>query len=455
MTTSSPAIYHYESKDYVAKLTSRLYETHLNSDVDLKVFDEPMNENSEREPLIVHAHRTILSAASRPFDVMLNPRGSFSESRRDVVEIHGVRQEAFVAVVRFVYTGRVTVSARDAPALYQAADMYDVDELRDCATRALRASLVDASQIDFDELNALVRLAERYRAEPLHDVAIETISRFADDLFRARLHRSWSKSTWARLLTLDDISAQEFDTLQALIDWAEQFDDVRDELRGLIESIRFGDVPASQLEFIVEFKYVEAEVLVRELLSAASGTSRRQRGLVRYRGVDTGVVTSLWNRGETFRQGRVPFEVNRKTFWEVEILVLDMSRGAGFDRRECSVALGVGIDRECFYSDQYYFDNRGLFWRFNGDVEDNMCGNPYMDSKDSKRSYRSGSCVGFMIDLATPRLYCFLNRKLVHVVPLKEKRGDYVPIMYVKKGAIRLLPPSKEPLYLDLNNVDT
>ena len=126
-----------DAQDLSDRMSSLLFSD-LASDVRFRVAH---GEGPAQQWEDIPAHRVFLAAASHPFRVML--LGSFQESAQPVISLEEVSSHTFKALLRFVYTGRCSVSQSEAFELLAAADRFGVEALKSASENYL-CNTVDA-----------------------------------------------------------------------------------------------------------------------------------------------------------------------------------------------------------------------------------------------------------------------------------------------------------------------
>lgn len=87
----------------------------------------------------VFAHRAILAARCPPFAAML--RSGMRESVEGVIPIPNIRRAVFLLLLEFIYCDSVKVPLEESIELYIAADLYDLERLRDVCCTVVRRHL--------------------------------------------------------------------------------------------------------------------------------------------------------------------------------------------------------------------------------------------------------------------------------------------------------------------------
>ncbi|KAM9424727.1 kelch-like protein 11 [Pholidichthys leucotaenia] len=121
------------------------------------------------------AHRSVLSAASQYFTLLLS--GQFSESRSERVELKewssaaGLDPETVEAVIEFMYTGELTVTTANVHQVLELADRFLLVQLKNFCGEFLMRKLTLSSCV------AVHSLAHMYSLNQLVQRAAETIRR--------------------------------------------------------------------------------------------------------------------------------------------------------------------------------------------------------------------------------------------------------------------------------------
>ena len=118
----------------------------------------------------IHGHRCILSARSPYFQQLLG--GSMKEASSPEVSIEGVSADIFLALLRYLYAGRVPSDPEEALKLIVAADYFSIEsKLADQCRDVLGTNL------SIDNACQLLRVADRFGQEPLKEVIMAFMSR--------------------------------------------------------------------------------------------------------------------------------------------------------------------------------------------------------------------------------------------------------------------------------------
>ncbi|GMI98767.1 ARM repeat protein interacting with ABF2 [Hibiscus trionum] len=111
-----------------------------------------------------YAHRICLLASSDAFRAMFD--GGYRERDAKDVEIPNIRWDVFVLMMRYIYTGSVTVEIDLAQELLRAADQYLLDDLKRLCEYAI------AQDISVENVMVMYELAEAFNATTLREACL-------------------------------------------------------------------------------------------------------------------------------------------------------------------------------------------------------------------------------------------------------------------------------------------
>lgn len=91
----------------------------------------------ENEP--IYAHKAILAQRSQHFAAMF--RSGMRESSERTIPIPNISRTVFLLLLEYLYTDSVKIDVENSVALYIAADLYNLDRLRDMCSFVVRRNL--------------------------------------------------------------------------------------------------------------------------------------------------------------------------------------------------------------------------------------------------------------------------------------------------------------------------
>ncbi|KAL4376071.1 hypothetical protein GQ457_02G003240 [Hibiscus cannabinus] len=116
------------------------------------------------EGKIFYAHRICLLASSDAFRAMFD--GGYRERDAKDVEIPNIRWDTFVLMMRYIYTGSVTVEIDLAQELLKAADQYLLDGLKRLCEYTI------AQDVSVENVMLMLELAEAFNATTLREACL-------------------------------------------------------------------------------------------------------------------------------------------------------------------------------------------------------------------------------------------------------------------------------------------
>lgn len=161
--TEVPHMNIFQPQSNLVKNFAQLFEDKQFSDVKIII--------DEKEFL---AHKAILAVRSSVFRAMF--QNEMIESKQNQVTITDMKPEIFAELLRFIYTDCVQGLDKIALELLQAADKYDLEQLKIMCEKALCANISEQTAIQ------MLITADLYRAGHLKQATIGFIERNANVL---------------------------------------------------------------------------------------------------------------------------------------------------------------------------------------------------------------------------------------------------------------------------------
>lgn len=115
----------------------------------------------------VYAHRAILAQRCDHFAAMF--RSGMRESVELIVPIPDISRKVFLVLLEYIYTDSVKIDVEDAIELYIAADIYQLERLRDMCCTVVRRNL------NAENSGPLLQIAEENHCLILRDVCLSYI----------------------------------------------------------------------------------------------------------------------------------------------------------------------------------------------------------------------------------------------------------------------------------------
>ena len=109
------------------------------------------------------AHRAVLTAFSSYFEALLG--SNWDDGKQDEVELQGIDEAVFTALVEFAYSGRIQITPENVQDLLHGANFFGVEFVQKACADFLKAAL------DEKVCLGILQLAERYAIEDLRSAA--------------------------------------------------------------------------------------------------------------------------------------------------------------------------------------------------------------------------------------------------------------------------------------------
>jgi RCC1 and BTB domain-containing protein len=119
----------------------------------------------ENEP--IHAHMAILAQRSEHFVAMF--RSGMRESTERIVHIPHISRTIFLLLLEYLYTDSVKIEVEHAVELYIAADLYNLDRLRDMCCFTIRRNLNPQNS------GPLLETATEHHCQALKDICMKYV----------------------------------------------------------------------------------------------------------------------------------------------------------------------------------------------------------------------------------------------------------------------------------------
>ena len=120
------------------------------------------------EDKTLKAHKIVLQARSKVFDAML--KSDMAESKTGVINVTGIKSSTLECFLKYLYSATLPkLNVASSKELYEAADRYDVKELKQACSEFLIMKLSDGNACD------LLVLADLHHDKDLREEAIDYI----------------------------------------------------------------------------------------------------------------------------------------------------------------------------------------------------------------------------------------------------------------------------------------
>lgn len=119
-----------------------------------------------QDGVVIRAHRAILSQRCPFFNRMFLSGLRESQDTNEVIQIPNMTSRIFNLVLIYLYTEKFSIHISDAVKLYQAADLYGLDNLRKLCLQAVH------DQVTFYNVCLFLRSAAESHCGPVQEICI-------------------------------------------------------------------------------------------------------------------------------------------------------------------------------------------------------------------------------------------------------------------------------------------
>ncbi|CAH1379430.1 unnamed protein product, partial [Tenebrio molitor] len=216
----------------------------------------------------LHAHKTILAARSEYFEALLYD--SSQNLKQSEVVIRDVSSEAFKKILKFIYTGTITITSNVKLILevLELAHQYFVKDLENATIEKLKSCL------DLKNICLILNTANMYDLSDLNQACYTFMDQNALEIVTGDYFTDLSQKSMIKLLERDTFSASEIEIFKSVSKWCKVNDDV-DSL--VMRSVRLSWLTVVDIMSIVwPSKLVEDEILfgaIAEIVGVKAKTS--------------------------------------------------------------------------------------------------------------------------------------------------------------------------------------
>lgn len=195
-----------ENTKTLVERNNELFETGLLADVKF-IFQNTEAENDKPEEFL--AHKIILSVGSPVFNRMFS--STWNNSKSNEIDIDFNQKEAFIEMLRYIYTDNVNVSLKNISMILYLAKQYLIPNLQNLCRIYLRKNLTPAIALQIYEA---IKFDENASNECFTYIQNDTKKIVSSSYFC-----NISKDTLIEILKMEILSISEFDLFQSVSKW--------------------------------------------------------------------------------------------------------------------------------------------------------------------------------------------------------------------------------------------
>jgi len=162
----------------------------------------------------IYAHRCILSARCAVFKAMFADKLSGGHDRDVPLVLSDMSSDVFLAMLEFIYTNTVTLSAKNAIDVLATSLEYGLDDLRDLTVEYMVANLTFSNACD------VMQAAVTYNQNDLKEKTMLFIEDNSVEVFKSKSMQEVSEDTLVSILRSSRLQMDELDLYKNVREWA-------------------------------------------------------------------------------------------------------------------------------------------------------------------------------------------------------------------------------------------
>ncbi|XP_019630540.1 PREDICTED: uncharacterized protein LOC109474632 [Branchiostoma belcheri] len=212
-------------------------------------------------------HRLVLSTASPYFRAMFT--SDMAESRQNTVVLQGLDADMFEEILSYIYSGTLHVSLDRVQPLYQAADLLQLDYVRDTCSSYMAMNVERSTCVD------LYKFAEVFSVRNILNPCLQYIVKNFTEVSSSEEFYSLSVDQLTEIISQDKLEVKEETRVwEAVVRWVQHSrEDRLQHLPSILPHIRFNLLTSDDTAAILEHPVVRED----------HGTSEVIRNLVQTR----------------------------------------------------------------------------------------------------------------------------------------------------------------------------
>ncbi|XP_066302926.1 kelch repeat and BTB domain-containing protein 8-like [Branchiostoma lanceolatum] len=198
-------------------------------------------------------HRLVLSAASPYFRAMFT--SDMAESRQKTVVLQGLDAGVFGIILSYIYSGTLHVSLDKVQPLYQAADLLQLDYVRDTCSSYMAKNVERSTCVD------LYKFADVFSLEIVRAACLPHIARNFTEVASSVEFCSLSVNQLTEIISHDELDVKEETTVwEAVVRWVQHSrEDRLHHLPSILPHIRFNLLTSDDTAAILEHPLVRED----------------------------------------------------------------------------------------------------------------------------------------------------------------------------------------------------
>ncbi|XP_078602575.1 kelch repeat and BTB domain-containing protein 8-like isoform X1 [Branchiostoma floridae x Branchiostoma japonicum] len=217
-------------------------------------------------------HRLVLSAASPYFRAMFT--SGMAESRKETVVLQGLDAGMFEEILSYIFTGTVRMSLDKVQPMYQAADLLQLDYVRDTCSSYMVMSLASSTCVD------MYNFADAFSVDMVLNRCRQWVCRHFAKFVSSEEFCRLSVDQLTEIISHDELDVKEETTVwEAVVRWVQHNREERlHHLPSILPHIRFNLLTSDDTAAILGHPLVREDperTVITNLVKESSNLPRR------------------------------------------------------------------------------------------------------------------------------------------------------------------------------------
>ncbi|XP_078602747.1 kelch repeat and BTB domain-containing protein 2-like [Branchiostoma floridae x Branchiostoma japonicum] len=223
-------------------------------------------------------HRLVLSAASPYFRAMFT--NDMAESRQKTVVLQGLDAGMFGEILSYIYSGTLQLSLDTVQPLYQAADLLQLDYVRDTCSRYMVVNMQRSTCVN------MYKFADAFSVDSVRRRSMQSIHIHFVKVASSEEFCSLSVNQLTEIISHDELDVKEETTVwEAVVRWVQHSrEDRLHHLPSILPHIRFNLLTSDDTAAILEHPLVREDPgsseVIRNVLQKGNPDLKPRLGMV-------------------------------------------------------------------------------------------------------------------------------------------------------------------------------
>ncbi|XP_066272324.1 kelch repeat and BTB domain-containing protein 8-like isoform X3 [Branchiostoma lanceolatum] len=221
-------------------------------------------------------HRLVLSAASPYFRAMFT--SDMAESRQKTVVLQGLDAGMFGEILSYIYSGTLHVSLDKVQPLYQAADLLQLDYVRDTCS----SYMVENVKVESSNCVDLYKFADVFSVDTVLNRCQQWIIKHFTEVASSEEFCSLSVNQLIEIVSHDQLDVKEETTVwEAVVRWVQHSrEDRQHHLPSILPHIRFNLLTSDDTAAILQHPLVREDPgssVIRNVIKETANVNKKRR----------------------------------------------------------------------------------------------------------------------------------------------------------------------------------